>query len=113
MIRMRGLDYNQSYNIQCKVKYIDPFLCSPANTDSLINTVEDSNDTIPFSTGDYSMKSLKCWYTNADSLLNKIDGLKCRINSSQPDIVCVTEIFPKHCVTEVSIARSLGILVIV
>ena len=75
---------------------------SPANTDSLINTVEDFNDTIPFSTGDYSMKSLKCWYTNADSLLNKLDKLKCRINSSQPDIVYVTEVF--HCVTEVSIA---------
>ena len=43
---MRSLDYNRSYNIQSKVKYIDPFLCSPANTDSLINTVEDSNDTL-------------------------------------------------------------------
>ena len=59
----------------------------PANTDSLINTVEDFNDTIPFSTGDYSMKSLKCWYTNADSLLNKLDELKC--NSSQPDSYCL------------------------
>ena len=101
---MRSLDYNQFYNIQRKVKYIDPVICPPANTDSLINTVEDFNDTVPFSTSDYSINSLKCWYTNADSLLNKIDELKCRINSSQPDIVCVTEVFPKHCVTEVSIA---------
>ena len=27
---MHSLDYNQSYNIQSIVKYIDPFLCSPA-----------------------------------------------------------------------------------
>ena len=64
---MRSLDDNQFYNIQRKVKYIDPVLCPPA----LINTVEDFNDTIPFSTSDYFINSLKCWYTNADSLLNR------------------------------------------
>ena len=76
---------------------------SYANTDSLINTVEDLNDTIPFTTGNYSIKSLVLFH-NADSLLNKLDELKWRMNSSQPDIVCVTEVSPKHCVTEVFIA---------
>ena len=51
------------------------------------------------------MKYLRCWYTNSDSLLNKLDELKCRTSGSCPDIVCVTEVFPKHCVADVSIVN--------
>ena len=39
---------------------------------------------------------LKVFYTNADSLLNKIDELKLRISSEDYDIVCVTEVKPKN-----------------
>ena len=39
---------------------------------------------------------LKVFYTNADSLLNKIDELKLRISSEDYDIICITEIKPKN-----------------
>ena len=32
---------------------------------------------------------LKCWYTNADSLINKLDELKTRISLYYEDIICV------------------------
>ena len=42
-----------------------------------------------------------CWYTNADTLTNKIDGLRSRINLSSPDIICISEVFPKNCLYSV------------
>lgn len=41
---------------------------------------------------------MSIWYTNADSILNKIDELKNRISlsSQPPDIIAVTEIKPKN-----------------
>ena len=43
-----------------------------------------------------TIKSLKCWSTNADSLFNKLDELKTRIYLFSPDIIAITEIYPKH-----------------
>ena len=43
-----------------------------------------------------SIKSLKCWSTNADSLINKMNELKARIYLFKPDIIVVTEIYPKQ-----------------
>ena len=43
-----------------------------------------------------AIKSLKCWSTNADSLFNKLDKLKARIYLLNPDIIAITEIYPKH-----------------
>ena len=37
-------------------------------------------------------KSLKCWYTNADSLSNKFCELKSRLTIDKPDIVAITEV---------------------
>ena len=37
-------------------------------------------------------KSLKCWYTNADSLSNKFCELKSRLSIDKPDIVAITEV---------------------
>ena len=37
-------------------------------------------------------KSLKCWYTNADSLPNKFCELKSRLTIDKPDIVAITEV---------------------
>ena len=44
---------------------------------------------------------LTCWYTNADSLINKLDELKSR-TLRHPDIICVSEVFPKHCSYDVN-----------
>ncbi|XP_072032859.1 uncharacterized protein [Amphiura filiformis] len=41
------------------------------------------------------MNGLACLYTNADSLLNKRSELMAVISSAKPDIVAVTEIYPK------------------
>ena len=51
---------------------------------------------------DLSSKIFKCWYRNADSLINKIDELKGRIKVFLSDIICVTEVFPKKCVYSIS-----------
>ena len=37
-------------------------------------------------------KSLKCWYTNADSMSNKFNELKSTLFTDKPDIVAVTEV---------------------
>jgi len=49
-----------------------------------------------------TIKSLKCWSTNADSLLNKLDELKARIYLFNPDIIAITEIYPKHNLYEIT-----------
>ena len=38
---------------------------------------------------------MKCWYTNANNLSNKIDEFRSCIDSEQPDIVAVTEVWMK------------------
>ena len=47
------------------------------------------------------LKKLICWYTNADSLINKLDELRTRIKLYSPDIVCISEVFPKHCLYDI------------
>ena len=56
---------------------------------------------------DSPISSLTCWYTklNADSLINKLDELKSRILLRHPDIICVSEVFPKHCSYDVTAAE--------
>ncbi len=45
---------------------------------------------------DYLGKPLKCIYTNADSLKNKMNEFITRISDCDPDIICVNEVKPKH-----------------
>lgn len=53
-------------------------------------------------------KSLKCWYINADyCLTNKINDLKCRVSTSKPGIITVTEIFPQHRIDNITAAELL------
>ena len=40
--------------------------------------------------------SITYFYTNADSLLNKINELKARCSLLQPDILIISEVCPKH-----------------
>ncbi len=42
------------------------------------------------------LSTLKCYYTNADSLSNKKNELSVVISSCNPDIVIITEILPKN-----------------
>ena len=35
-------------------------------------------------------KSLKCWYTNIDSVVNELDELQCMIKVTSPDILYVS-----------------------
>ena len=41
------------------------------------------------------MKGMKCLYSNADQLLNKMEDLKMVIASDSPDIMMFTEVIPK------------------
>ena len=67
---------------------------------SFSNNSEDlsSNETFPESNETFSEPSLgklRVYYTNADSLLNKIGELEVLIGIVKPDIIVVTELFPK------------------
>ena len=42
------------------------------------------------------VKGLKCIYTNADTLVNKMNELRTRIANTDPDIIAITETKPKH-----------------
>ena len=44
---------------------------------------------------------LNIMYTNADILTNKIDELHERINELDPDVILVTEVFPKNCTYDI------------
>ena len=55
-----------------------------------------------FKSCDSSICSLTCWYTNADSLINKIDEFKSRIDLKHPNIICIAEVFPEHCTYDVT-----------
>ena len=48
--------------------------------------------------------SLRCVYTNADSLANKMDEFEARIREHRPDVIGVTETLPKS--TSTFIANS-------
>ena len=39
---------------------------------------------------------MKCWYTNACSLRNKLDEFRARVKSEQPHVVAVTEVWMKE-----------------
>ncbi|XP_033753210.1 uncharacterized protein LOC117336708 [Pecten maximus] len=43
-----------------------------------------------------SQDRLKCFYTNADSLPNKLHELKFRLTGKEADIIGITEIYPKN-----------------
>ena len=45
---------------------------------------------------DNSIKSLRCLYTNADVLTNKMTELKTVVDMERPEIVIVTEVIPKN-----------------
>ena len=42
-----------------------------------------------------SVDGLKCWYTNADSYLNKREEMFVEMNLQRPDVIVITELFPK------------------
>ena len=42
------------------------------------------------------------WYTNTDSLINNLDKRKTRMKLNFPVIVYIWEVFPKHCVYDIT-----------
>jgi len=52
---------------------------------------------------------LRCMHTNVDCLTNKLDELKSRLTSLQPDTVTITEVFPKHFLNAIP-QESLGMI---
>ena len=45
---------------------------------------------------------LRCMYTNADCLTNKLDEFKSRLTVLKPDVVAITEVFLKHFLNTIS-----------
>ena len=79
-------------------------LCNP-------NQMNDHvfNDVTTLHTSVKTMKSLKCWSTNVNSLFNKLDELKARIYLFNPDIITITEVYPKYSLYEPTMAElSIG-----
>lgn len=48
-----------------------------------------------FSENNSVVNGLTLYYTNADNFLNKIDELQITIQSIKPDVLIITEVFPK------------------
>ena len=46
-------------------------------------------------------EQLNCLYSNVDSVLNKKDELEARISQTKPDVIALTEIYPKNIQYEV------------
>ena len=56
------------------------------NPHNVLTNIDDFNDS------KFSQRCI-CWYTNIDSLINKLDKLKIRLKLYFPDIVCISEVF--------------------
>ena len=77
-----GSENNSSENDESDSQYL---------SDS--STVVFSDDEIDPMT--VSMDGMSVFYTNADNLVNKIDELKVRVILKRPDIIVITEVYPK------------------
>ena len=78
-------------------------LSSNPNASKLHSTAPDGKDDGKASSFDVhdidsdkqALRGLTCLYTNADSLLNKRAELKATISSILPDVIAITEVYPK------------------
>ena len=70
-----------------------------SSDDTSNSTILYSCDTSVSNINDIQLErdSLKLWYTNADSYLNKIEGMLVEIELQNPDIIVISELFPKNC----------------
>ena len=74
------------------VSSIDESLTHDSDSDSIVH--ECLNDPSLFR-GNHVKEGLSIYYTNADNLLNKFDELLTRVQLDSPDILIITEVFPK------------------
>ena len=44
----------------------------------------------------YQCSNIKCMYTNADTLTNKMPELKTLVKDTQPSVIAITEVIPKN-----------------
>ena len=57
-----------------------------SNERASLNQIKNSSNV-----SNFNIDTLKCIYTNAESLTSKIDELRVRVNEINPDIIFVTE----------------------
>lgn len=74
----------------------------PHCTVRLLNAPPAPVPSAPDPEGQFARNHLLCMYTNADNLLNKRNELEATLYSHKPDIICITEVAPKHCTTPMS-----------
>ena len=67
------------------------------NTSYMANKVHKDNVDKPQNSS-YTSEYLHCWYTNADTLTNKIQELKARLAAAEnkPDLLIINEVKPKN-----------------
>ena len=44
----------------------------------------------------HQIANIKCMYTNADTLTNKMPELKALVKDIQPSVIAITEVIPKN-----------------
>ena len=68
-----------------------------SSDDTSNSTILYSRDTSVSNINDIQLErdSLKLWYTNADSYLNKREEMLVEIELQNPDIIVISELFPK------------------
>ena len=57
----------------------------------------------------YIHEGLTFLYTNADNLINKMDELRARVVVTNPDIIIITEVYPKTCDSTITLPVELDI----
>ena len=79
--------------------YVDSSFSSEFDVDSSeLNSSFSNNSEGSFSDETYSepgIENLRFYYTNADCLLNKMGELQVLISIVKPDLIVVTELFPR------------------
>ena len=85
-------------SVTSTVDYVTSIVDSVASTvDSVTSTVDSVTSTVESYTAHATQfNCLKCFYTNADSILNKLDEFQGRIESNDHSIIGVTEVKPKR-----------------
>lgn len=63
---------------------------------NIVNALLLDSPNFVYNVSDFNQHGLNCIYTNANSLLNKLDEFKSRFLQEKPDIKAITEVIPKN-----------------
>ena len=84
---------SQSYSVETSQLLLDSNIGIKSAHEEKIDAISSLNGNCR--TTEATTKNVKCFYTNADQLRNKLDELNLQISLEEPDFISVTEVLPK------------------